>query len=79
MVGHHSPDSNVCCDELLPRAASVEHPPGTCRRMLLSCVEHTVEESSTTAGQRCGNTGMRWRVNPLLWLTTEHFGDIIDT
>ena len=79
MVGHRSPNSNVCSDELLPRAASFEHPAGTYRWMLLPRVEHTAPEPSATAGKPCGNTCMRWRVNPLLWLTSRRFGHIINT
>lgn len=53
MVGHHSPDSNVCGNELFSTSTSLKHHPGTHRRRFLLCMELPISQSSPTAGQRC--------------------------
>jgi hypothetical protein len=69
MVGHPSSYSNVCGNELLPRAASFEHPTGTLRWIMLLGMEHTLEEPSAADSEPRGNPCVHRRIDTLFWLT----------
>ena len=69
MVGHTSSYSNVRGNELLPRAASFEHPVGTARRPMLLCVESTLKEPSAADSECRWHPCVHRRIDSLFWLT----------
>jgi len=79
MARHTSTHSNVCCHELLPRTPSFEHCLRARRGPLLLCMELPLKQPATAAGECVWDTCMRWRVNPLLWLTVWLIEHIINT